>query len=146
MIRHDTFAVVDVDEVRAFLADNHRAVLATIRRDGRPQLSPVACALSADGQAVEVSTRETSMKVKNLRREPFAALCLLNDRFFGAWAQVEGTATIVSLPEAMEPLVDLYRRLAGEHPDWDDYRAAMVADRRLVVRLRADHIYGWRPA
>jgi PPOX class probable F420-dependent enzyme len=122
------------DEARAFLRDNHRAVMATFRADGAPQLSPVTVAVDDDGRVV-VSTRETAMKTKNLRRDPRISLCLLNDQFFGAWGQVEGTAEIVPLPEAMDLLVDYYRRVSGEHPDWDDYRAAMERDKRVVVRF-----------
>ena len=125
---------MDVDEAREFIRVNHHAVLATARRDQRPQLSPVACAIDADGFVV-ISSRETAMKVKNLRREPHASLCVLNDGFFGAWIQVEGTAEIVSLPEAMDGLVEYYRQAVGEHPDWDDYRAAMTRDQRVLVRV-----------
>ncbi|MDQ1641460.1 MAG: hypothetical protein QOJ90_811 [Actinomycetota bacterium] len=122
------------DEVRAFLRDNHRAVMATFRSDGRPQLSPVTAAVDDQGR-VMISTRQTAMKTKNLRRDPRISLCLLNDGFFGDWAQVEGSAEIVELPEAMDLLVDYYRRVSGEHPDWDDYRAAMERDKRVVVRF-----------
>jgi PPOX class probable F420-dependent enzyme len=125
---------MDIDDARQFLRDNHRAVLATLRRDGRPQLSPVTIGVDDEGFAV-VSSRETAYKVKNLRREPWASACVLNDGFFGAFVQIEGTATILSLPEAMEPLVDYYRRLAGEHPDWDDYRRAMERDQRVLIRI-----------
>ena len=125
---------MDIDQARAFLRANHRAVLVTIRRDGRPQTSPVATTIDAEGFAV-VSSRETAYKVRQLRRDPRAALCVMNDKFFGEWVQVEGTATIVSLPDAMEGLVEYYRRVAGEHPDWDDYRAAMVRDQRVLIRI-----------
>ena len=125
---------MDIDQARAFLRANHRAVLVTIRRDGRPQTSPVATTVDAEGFAV-VSSRETAYKVRQLRRDPRAALCVMNDKFFGEWVQVEGTATIVSLPDAMEGLVEYYRRVAGEHPDWDDYRAAMERDQRVLIRI-----------
>ena len=125
---------MDIDQARAFLSANHRAVLVTIRRDGRPQTSPVATTVDAEGFAV-VSSRETAYKVRQLRRDPRAALCVMNDKFFGEWVQVEGTATIVSLTDAMEGLVEYYRRVAGEHPDWDDYRAAMERDRRVLIRI-----------
>jgi len=125
---------MDIDQARAFLRANHRAVLVTIRRDGRPQTSPVATTNDAEGFAV-VSSRETAYKVRQLRRDPRAALCVMNDKFFGEWVQVEGTATIVSLPDAMEGLVEYYRRVAGEHPDWDDYRAAMERDQRVLIRI-----------
>jgi PPOX class probable F420-dependent enzyme len=97
-------------------------------------MSPVLCAIDDAGRVV-VSTREGSAKVSNLRRDPRVAVCAITDRFFGQWVQVEGTAEIVELPEAMEPLVDYYRRLSGEHPDWADYRAAMARDKRVLVRF-----------
>jgi PPOX class probable F420-dependent enzyme len=125
---------VDVEEARRFLRTNHRAVLATFRLDGRPQLSPVTVGVDEGGRAV-ISSREPAYKVRNLRRDPRASLCVINDAFFGPWAQVEGIATIVSLPEAMEPLVDYYRSISGEHPDWDDYHRAMEQQRRVIVRI-----------
>ncbi|HVF06924.1 MAG TPA: PPOX class F420-dependent oxidoreductase [Frankiaceae bacterium] len=125
---------MDVAELREFVRTNHRAVLATTRRDGRPQLSPVTVGIGADGR-LRISTRETAMKVKNLRRDPHVSLCVLNDAFYGPWAQVEGTAEIVELPAAMDLLVEYYRDVSGEHPDWDDYRAAMERERRVMVLL-----------
>jgi PPOX class probable F420-dependent enzyme len=127
---------MDLDEARAFVRDNDRAVLATLRKDGTPQMSPINVAVDDDGAFV-ISSRETAFKVKNLRREPRAWLCVLPDGFYGPWVFVEGRVDIVSLPDAMEPLVDYYRRLSGEHPDWDDYRAAMVRDQRCVIRISA---------
>ncbi|MEP6696604.1 MAG: PPOX class F420-dependent oxidoreductase [Pseudonocardiales bacterium] len=126
---------MDHDEAREVIRRQHHAVLATMRRDGSPQMSPVAAAVDAEGRVV-VSSRETAYKVANLRRDPRAWLCVLPDRFFGGrWVQVEGDVQVVSLPEAMEPLVDYYRLTGGEHPDWADYRAAMHRDRRVLVRL-----------
>ena len=109
-------------------------MLATFRRDGRPQLSPVAAGIDDEGR-VEISTRETAMKIKNLRRDPRISVCVLGPGFYGEWGQVEGTAEIVEQPEAMDLLVDYYRRIAGEHPDWDEYRAAMVDEKRVLVRF-----------
>ena len=97
-------------------------------------MSPVTCGVDADGRVL-ISTREAAVKTRNLRRDPFASLCAFTDQFFGEWVQAEGTAEVISLPEAMEPLVDYYRTVAGEHPDWNDYRAAMVRDRRVIVRV-----------
>jgi PPOX class probable F420-dependent enzyme len=125
---------VDLDAAREFIRDHHHAVLATTRRDGSPQLSPVTCAVDDSG-AVVVSTRETAAKTKNLRRDPRASLCVLADGFFGQFVQVEGVVTIVSLPEAMEGLVDYYRLVSGEHSDWDDYRAAMIREQRVLLRV-----------
>jgi PPOX class probable F420-dependent enzyme len=125
---------VELEKARAFIRDQHQAVMATRRKDGSPQLSPVACAVDGDGNVV-VSTRETAMKAKNLRRDPAVSLCVISDGFYGDWVQVDGRATVVPLPDAMEGLVDYYRSISGEHPDWDDYRAAMEKERRVLVRI-----------
>jgi PPOX class probable F420-dependent enzyme len=125
---------VDLDQARDYLRTNHHAVLATLRRDGTPQMSPVACTVDGSGRVV-VSSRETAIKVKNVRREPRAWLCVFPDSFFGGFVQVEGSVDVVSLPEAMDGLVDYYRSVAGEHPDWDDYRAAMEREQRVLIRL-----------
>ena len=120
-----------------FIRQHHRAVLVTTRGDGRPQVSPVTCAVDDDDKVV-VSTRETAMKTKNLRRRPEATLCVVTDEFFGEWVYVAGTVEIVSLPEAMEGLVTYYRSVAGEHPDWDDYRAAMEREQRVLLRITVE--------
>jgi PPOX class probable F420-dependent enzyme len=126
---------VDLDEAREFLRSNHRAVMATTRRDGTPQMSPITVSVDSDGFAI-VSSRETAMKVKNLRRDPRAWICVFVDSFYGGpFVQVEGDVTIVDLPEAMDGLVDYYRGISGEHPDWDDYRAAMERDQRVLIKL-----------
>jgi PPOX class probable F420-dependent enzyme len=128
---------MDLDAARDFIRNNHRAVMTTRRANGDVQLSPVVCSVDGEGR-IAVSTRETALKVKNLRRDPRTSLCVLNDGFFGEWIQVDGTAEIVSLPDAMELLVEYYRSLAGEHPDWDEYRAAMERDRRVLVRVELE--------
>jgi PPOX class probable F420-dependent enzyme len=128
---------MDLDEAREVIREQHRAVLATLRGDGAPQMSPVLVALDDDGRVV-VSTRETALKVRNLRRDPRLWLCVLPDGFFGRWIQVEGSAEIVSLPEAMDGLVDYYRRLSGEHENWDEYREAMRTERRVLLRVTLD--------
>ena len=125
---------MDLDAAREFVRNNHRAVLTTRRANGDPQPSPVVCSVDAGGR-VAVSTRETALKVRNMRRDPRVSLCVLNDGFFGDWIQVDGAAEVVSLPEAMDLLVEYYRSLAGEHPDWDEYRAAMESERRVLVRV-----------
>jgi PPOX class probable F420-dependent enzyme len=125
---------MDIGRAADFLRAHHRAVLATSRSDGMPQLSPVTCAVDDEGRVL-VSTRETAVKTKNLRHRPRASLCVFTDTFFGEWVQVEGNAEVISLPGAMDLLVDYYRRVSGEHPDWDDYRAAMIRDRRVIVRI-----------
>ncbi|WP_219420619.1 PPOX class F420-dependent oxidoreductase [Pseudonocardia nigra] len=128
---------MDLDEARKVIREQHRAVLATMRDDGRPQMSPVLVAVDDEGRVV-VSTRETAVKVRNLRRDPRLWLCVLPDGFFGRWIQVDGRAEIVSLPDAMDGLVDYYRRTAGEHENWDEYRAAMRAERRVLLRVTLD--------
>lgn len=130
---------MDLSEATEFLKAHHRAVLATFRADGRPQLSPVTCAVD-DEQRILVSTREGALKTRNLRRDPRASLCVFTDGFFGPWIQAEGEAEVISLPDAMDLLVDYYRRVAGEHSDWDDYRSAMVRDRRVIVRIGVSRV------
>jgi PPOX class probable F420-dependent enzyme len=125
---------MDIPQALEFLRRNHHAVLATTRSDASPQLSPVLVGVDADGRLV-VSTREAAMKTRNLRRDPRAWICAFSDRFFGRWVQVSGTAQVVSLPDAMDGLVEYYRGISGEHPDWDDYRRAMQAERRVLVRI-----------
>ena len=130
---------MDISRAAEFLRVHHRAVLATVRGDGLPQLSPVTVAVDDQDRAL-ISTRETAIKAKNLARNPHASLCVLNDGFFGEWIQAEGTAELIRLPEALGLLEDYYRRVSGEHPDWDDYRAAMVRERRLVVRITLSRV------
>jgi PPOX class probable F420-dependent enzyme len=126
---------LDLDEARDYIRTHHRAVLATMRRDGTPQMSPVAATVDDAGRVV-VSSRETAVKTRNVRRDPRAWLCAIPDAFYGdRFVQVEGSVTVLSLPEAMEPLVDYYRSVAGEHPDWDDYRQAMEREQRVLIRL-----------
>ena len=125
---------MELDRARAFVAEHHHAILTTTRDDGSPQMSPVAVAVDAAGRLV-VSTRATALKTSNLRKRPRAWLCVLSDGFFGPWVQIEGDVEIIELPAAMEPLVDYYRAVSGEHPDWDDYRAAMIRDGRVVLAI-----------
>jgi PPOX class probable F420-dependent enzyme len=121
-------------DARAFLADHHRCVLATRRADGSPHLSLVVAAVTDDGR-IAISTRAPSHKARNLRRDPAAGLLVMSDEFFGPWLQVDGTAEVVDLPEAMDGLEAVYRAVAGEHPDWDDFRRAMVAEERVVLLI-----------
>lgn len=121
------------EEARDFAARNHRAVLITRKRDGGLQTSPVTVGVDDDG--VVISSRETAYKTRNLRRDPSVTLCVFTDAFFGPWIQIDGRAELVSLPEAMQGLVDYYRRIRGEHPDWDEYRRAMEADERVLIKV-----------
>jgi PPOX class probable F420-dependent enzyme len=125
---------MDLDAARDFLRENRRGVLATKRSSGGIQQSPVIAAVD-DGGRVVISSRETAIKTKNLRRDPWAQLCAFTDRFFGKWIYVEGAAEIVSLPEAMDLLIDYYKRFPGENPDWDDYRARMEREKRVLIRI-----------
>jgi PPOX class probable F420-dependent enzyme len=125
---------MDLDQAREFVSRHHHAVLATRTPDGSVQQSPVLVALDPEGHVV-VSSRETAYKTRNLRHDSWAQVCVLSERFFGPWVYVEGTAEVVSLPEAMEPLVDYYRSISGEHDDWDEYREAMRRDRRVLIRI-----------
>jgi PPOX class probable F420-dependent enzyme len=130
---------MDPDDARAFVAGNHRAVLITRRSGGGLQTSPVLVGVDGEGKLV-VSTRETAYKTRNLRRDPTAVLCVVNDEFFGRWLRIEGTAQVVSLPAAMDGLVDYYRGISGEHPDWDGYRRAMEQQRRVLLRISIDAV------
>lgn len=125
---------MDIDQARKFVAANPRGILLTRRSDGGPQMSPIVAGADSEGYIV-VSSRETAFKVKNLRRDPRASLCMFTDRFYGEWVQIDGNAEVVLLPEAMDALIDYYRGLSGEHPDWDEYRAAMREERRVLIRI-----------
>ncbi|MGH2982496.1 MAG: TIGR03618 family F420-dependent PPOX class oxidoreductase [Solirubrobacterales bacterium] len=125
---------MNLDRARKFIAEHHHAVLATRKRDDSAQLSPVLVNLDGAGRAI-ISSRETAFKVRNLRREPLAILCVFTDRFFGEWIQVEGRAEVLSLPEAMDPLIDYYKRFPDENPAWDDYRERMRREKRVLIRI-----------
>ncbi len=124
---------MELDEARAFMREHHRGILATFRKDGRPQMSAISVGVDDQGRAV-ISTGEGAHKTRNIRRDPRVSVCVMSEDFWN-WIQIDGTATVVSLPEAMEPLVEYYRTVAGEHPDWDDYRRAMEDQRRVILRI-----------
>jgi PPOX class probable F420-dependent enzyme len=134
--------MTDIDEARRFIADNHRAVLATFRRDGRVQQSPVSAGIDAQGRVI-ISVTEDRAKTRNARRDPRVSLCVFPDAFYGRWVQVEGTAELVDGPDRIDALADYYRTLSGEHPDWDDYRAAMERDRRVLLRFEIERAAGF---
>ncbi|QLQ39541.1 PPOX class F420-dependent oxidoreductase [Micromonospora robiginosa] len=132
---------VDRDALTEFLRPRHRVVLMTTRADGRPQSSPVSCGVDAEGRLV-ISTYPERAKVTNIRRDPRVSACVLSDDWNGPWVQVDGVAEVLDLPEALEPLVDYFRNISGEHPDWDEYRAAMVAQGKSLIRVT---IESWGP-
>ncbi|NYI05454.1 PPOX class F420-dependent oxidoreductase [Allostreptomyces psammosilenae] len=125
---------MDVERAVEFVRNNTRAVLTTRRSDGGLQQSPVLATVDEAGRVV-VSSGEDRAKTRNLRRDPHMVLCVFTRRFFGDWVQLEGPAEVLSLPEAEEPLVDYYRRVAGEHEDWAEYRRAMREERRCLLRM-----------
>jgi PPOX class probable F420-dependent enzyme len=134
------------DGIAEFLAGQRQGVLVTLRKDGRPQLSNVNYAWYPEEQTIKVSTTDDRAKIANLRRDPRASFHVTSGDFW-SYVVVDGQAELSAVAAgprdaAVEELVDLYRTIQGEHPDWDDYRAAMVRDRRLVLRLRAERAYG----
>ncbi len=133
---------VSVEQALEFIAGNSHTVLVTRRQDGSLQLSPVNSGV-LDG-AVVISSRLPLAKVKNLQRDPSATALVMTERFYGRWVQVDGTAEIIdqTQPGTVDLLVDLYRAIAGEHPNWDEYRAAMVTDERVVIRIRPERATG----
>ncbi|WP_030487172.1 PPOX class F420-dependent oxidoreductase [Micromonospora chokoriensis] len=132
---------VDRDDLIDFLRPRHRVVLMTTRADGRPQSSPVSAGIDGQGRLV-VSTYPERAKVTNIRRDPRVSACVLSDDWNGPWVQIDGTAEVLDLPEALEPLVEYFRSISGEHPDWDDYRAAMVRQGKSLIRVTID---AWGP-
>jgi len=124
---------MELDQARDFVRSHHRAVLAT-RSPSGVQQSPVLVGVD-DGGRLTISSRETAYKTKYLRADPWAQVCVIPDGFFGEWIYVEGEAEVISLPEAMEPLVDYFRDISGEADDWDDYRAGMERERRVIIRI-----------
>ncbi|MBG6102529.1 PPOX class F420-dependent oxidoreductase [Micromonospora vinacea] len=132
---------VDRDGLLDFVRPRHRVLLMTTRADGRPQSSPVSAGVDSQGRLV-VSTYPERAKVSNIRRDPRVSACVLSDDWNGPWVQLDGTAEVLDLPEALEPLVEYFRSISGEHPDWDDYRAAMVRQGKSLIRVTID---AWGP-
>ncbi|MGY5883360.1 PPOX class F420-dependent oxidoreductase [Modestobacter lacusdianchii] len=132
---------VDRDQLIEFLRPRHKALLQTRRGDGSPQLSPVTCGVDEQGRIV-VSTYPQRAKAVNARRDPRVSLCVLSDDFDGPWVQVDGQAEVLDLPEALDPLVDYFRSISGEHPDWDEYRAAMQRQGKSLLRVTIER---WGP-
>jgi PPOX class probable F420-dependent enzyme len=141
MPRIATAERVERSALLEFLRPRHRGVLVTARTDGRPQLSPVACGVDDDGRIV-VSTYPQRAKTGNARRDPRVSICVLSDDWDGPYAQVDGRAEVLDMPEALEGLVEYFRCISGEHPDWDEYRDAMARQNKSLIRI---HIERWGP-
>lgn len=129
------------EDLLEFLRPRHRALIITSRSDGSPQVSPVTCGVDQQGRVV-ISTYPERAKVRNARRAPRVSLCVLSDEWNGPWVQVDGTAEVLDLPEALEPLVDYFRSISGEHPDWDEYRQAMQKQGKSLLRITIER---WGP-
>ncbi|MBW9208941.1 PPOX class F420-dependent oxidoreductase [Mumia sp. zg.B53] len=136
-----TADTVDREALLAFLRGRSHAVLHTTRKDGSPQMSPVTYGVDGAGRVV-VSTYPERAKVANLRRRPAASVLSLGTDFNDAWVQVDGTAEVIDLPDSVEPLVEYYRAISGEHPDWDEYRRAMVEQGKSIIRISIER---WGP-
>jgi PPOX class probable F420-dependent enzyme len=132
---------VTVDELLDFVRPRHHALVITARADGRPQASPVTCGVDAEGRIV-IATYPERAKTRNARRNQQVSVVVLSDDFGGPWVQVDGRAEVLDLPEAIESLVDYYRSISGEHPDWDEYRQAMVQQGKSLLRITPVH---WGP-
>jgi PPOX class probable F420-dependent enzyme len=136
-----TNTTVSREELLDFLRTRHSWMLATSRKDGRPQLSPVTGGVSTDGRLV-ISTYPDRAKAVNLRRNAAASVLVVSDGFSDPWVQVDGTAEVLDMPEAEEALVDYFRCISGEHSDWEDYRAAMRTQGKSLIRITIDR---WGP-
>jgi PPOX class probable F420-dependent enzyme len=136
-----TNTVVSRDELLDFIRPRHQAIVITARGDGGPQASPVTCGVDDQGRIV-IATYPERAKTRNARRDPRVSVLFLSDDFGGAWVQVDGTGEVLDVPAAVEPLVDYYRAISGEHPDWDEYREAMVKQGKSLLRVTPER---WGP-
>ena len=134
------FAPVEIDHAKQFLTKHHWGILATRRKNGQLQMSPVTVGLDGEGRAV-ISSRETAYKVNNLRRDPRAALCAITSSFHGeGWVQISGSAKIVSLPDALDTLIHLHRQAYGEHKNWPEFEDRMVREKRVIIRIDIESV------
>ncbi len=136
-----TNTTVDLAALLDFVRPRHRAIVLTTRADGRPQGSPVSCGVDGSGRLV-VSTYPDRAKANNARRDERASVIVLSDDWNGPWVQIDGTAEVIDPPESVEPLVEYYRGIAGEHPDWAEYRAAMLRQGKSLLRITPER---WSP-
>ena len=132
---------VDRAALEDFLRPRHHAILGTTRADGDIQMSPVTMGLDQDGLVLIASYPERA-KVRNLRRRPQASVCVLSDSFGGSWVQLTGVSTVVDLPDALDGLVEYFRSISGEHPDWNEYRQAMVTQGKVLLKIDIER---WGP-
>ena len=136
-----TNTAVARDELTEFISARHHAIVITTRSDGRPQASPVTSGVDAQGRIV-VATYPERAKTRNARAREQVSVLVLSDDFGGPWVQVDGTAEVLDIPEAVEPLVEYFRSISGEHPDWEDYRQAMVRQGKSLLRITPER---WGP-
>ncbi|MYW63866.1 TIGR03618 family F420-dependent PPOX class oxidoreductase [Streptomyces sp. SID8379] len=132
---------VSLDELLDFVRPRHRALLITARADGTPQASPLTCGVDGDGRIV-VSTYPERAKTRNAKRNPRVSLLVLSDEWNGPWVQIDGSAEVIDSPDSVEPLVEYFRVISGEHPDWDEYREAMVKQGKSIIRITPEK---WGP-
>jgi PPOX class probable F420-dependent enzyme len=134
------FAPIEMDQAKQFLTKHHWGILATRRKNGQLQMSPVTVGLDSQGRAV-ISSRETAYKVNNLRRDPRAALCAITSSFHGeGWVQINGSAKIISLPEALDTLMNLHWQAYGEHKSWPEFQERMVREKRVIIRIDIESV------
>ena len=137
-IGEDTSTVVSAAELIEFIKVRHCAIVITTRKDGGPQASPVSCGVDGQGRIV-IATYPERAKTRNARRDPeHVSVLFLSDDFGGPWVQVDGAAEVLDVPEATDALVDYYRSISGEHPDWAEYREAMVEQGKSLLRITPD--------
>ncbi|MGW7464305.1 PPOX class F420-dependent oxidoreductase [Streptomyces xantholiticus] len=142
MARHiATNTRVELDQLMDFVRPRHRAILLTRRADGSPQGSPLTCGVDDAGRIV-VSTYPERAKTRNAKRDERVSVIVLSDDWSGPWVQIDGTAEVIDSPESVEPLVEYFRNISGEHPNWDEYREAMVAQGKSIIRVTPER---WGP-
>ncbi len=134
------FIAVEIEIAKEFLQKHHWGILATQRKNGNLQMSPVTVGLDSAGRAI-ISSRETAYKVNNLRRDPRAALCAITASFHGeGWVQINGAAEIISLPHALDILIYLQRQVYGEHKSWPEFHERMAREKRVIIRINIESV------
>ena len=136
-----TNTAVSPAELLDFVRPRHRAILLTARADGTPQGSPLTCGVDDSGRIV-VSTYPERAKTRNAKRNPKVSIIVLSDEWNGPWVQIDGTAEVIDSPDSVEPLVEYFRNISGEHPDWDEYREAMIKQGKSIIRITPER---WGP-